>query len=134
MALVCEVTLNETTLAIYNLHIESRRSEPLRYRQMCEVLEDARRYGPNVPMLIAGDFNFDVSQLTASAAIEDAGLLNPFASERIGSTKQNRTLGRAHSIDWILIGASLVSKSPCVHVSARGSDHYPISLTFSFGS
>lgn len=132
MVLVCETTLNQTTIATYNLHLESRSSEKLRYSQLCEVLHDAQRYGPNAHVVIAGDFNFELTQRRASAAIQNAGFRNPFASKQIGSTMRKGSLGRPRAIDWILIGGSHVSGTPYLHGSVSGSDHYPLSLTLSF--
>ena len=129
MALVCEITLNQTKMAIYNLHLESRSREHLRCRQVCEALVDSRRYGHNIPTLIAGDFNFDVSQSIASAAIEAAGFRNAFANGQPEMSTQRRLLRHSRAIDSILVTGQLVSSDPRIHTSARGSDHYPLSLT-----
>jgi len=129
MAMVSEITLNQMTMAIYNLHLESRSSEQLRCRQMCEALEDSRRYGPNIPIVMAGDFNFDVSQSIASAAIEVAGFRSAFANGQPEVSTQRRLLRNSRAIDSILVAGQLVSADPRIHPSARGSDHYPLSLT-----
>lgn len=131
MALACETTLNQTKMAIYNLHIESRSSERLRYRQMGEVLEDARRYRSHVPIVMAGDFNFDVTQRIASAAIQVAGFRNAFADGPPEVSTQHRLLRHSRAIDSILVAGQLVSADPRIHASARGSDHYPLSLSLS---
>ncbi len=131
IALICEINLNQTTMASYNLHLESRGDDGLRYSQMCETLDDCR-YAPSGPIVIAGDFNFELTQRRTSAAIQNAGFRNAFASQGLGSTIRKRNLGTARAIDWILVREPLVSAIPCVHISAAASDHYPLSLTLSF--
>lgn len=133
MALFGAVSSNRSVFT-YNLHCESRGSDELRLAQMQELLHDAKRYGPDVPILAAGDFNFNVSKGGAAVALSDAGFLNPFASLRKPTTQS--ALGSPHErlIDWILIRGPLVGTNPQVHTSVEASDHYPLSLTVRFSS
>lgn len=49
-------------LAVYNLHLESREGDDLRRSQLADVLNETLRYGLDVPVIVAGDFNFDVTK------------------------------------------------------------------------
>ena len=62
IALITEIDMPERKLASYNLHLESRGDDDVRISQLNEALADARRYAPEVPGLLAGDLNFDVSR------------------------------------------------------------------------
>ena len=63
MALVTETSVQGRTVAIYNLHLESRNGDDLRIRQLSEILDDTNQHEPDIPILIAGDFNFNVTPL-----------------------------------------------------------------------
>jgi len=130
MALVSEISVGQKTTATYNVHLESRCADDLRTRQVRDIFEDSRRYGPNVPVLIAGDFNCNVTQDPVSAAIHNGQFRNPFADKCPKPTTVRRKLGPARVIDCILHRAVLDSYSPTVHASIPGSDHFPLSLTF----
>jgi endonuclease/exonuclease/phosphatase family metal-dependent hydrolase len=132
IALFSNVHILGRSVATYNLHCESRGSDNLRYSQLQEFLQDANRYSAEVPALAAGDFNFDLSQGQAAAALSDMGFVNPFATLR-----QPTTISRSHSvrnrvIDWILLRGPLLGTNAQVHSSVDGSDHYPLSLTVGF--
>src|SRR5271165_6357528 len=55
IALVTEVEIRGLGLAVYNLHLESRGDDDLRLSQLEEALEDATKYAPHVPALLAGE-------------------------------------------------------------------------------
>src|SRR6202453_2554065 len=57
VALVAELDNGGKPLVIYNLHLESKGTEQLRLEQLEEVLNDAKRYPAETPIIIAGDFN-----------------------------------------------------------------------------
>src|SRR6266853_288691 len=69
LALVSKANIAGKMVTPYNLHLESRGDEGLRCFQLDEVLDDARRYNSNTPILLTGDFNLDVSDGPAAAAI-----------------------------------------------------------------
>lgn len=79
MALFTNVLIPGRKLATYNLHCESRGSENLRYSQLHELLRHANDFGLDVPVLAAGDFNFDLSR-RAAATLEEMRFLNPFVA------------------------------------------------------
>jgi len=132
MALFSNVLTPGRSFLTYNLHCESRGSDNLRYSQLQEFLHDAKRYTFDLPVLAAGDFNFDLSQSQPTAALADIGFVNPFVPLRQATTVSHSHSSRDRIIDWILLRGPLVGTNPQVHSSVVGSDHYPLSLTVSF--
>lgn len=132
MALVCEVNVAGQILVAYNLHLESRGSDGLRRAQLFEVLDDSRQYGSEVPLIVAGDMNFDLSQVHSTERIKDARLRNPFAAASPAPTAPSSLFHRGRPIDWILISGPVQEDAASVHQLVSGSDHFPLSLTLSF--
>jgi endonuclease/exonuclease/phosphatase family metal-dependent hydrolase len=132
MALVTEITIRQRTLALFNVHLESRGKDELRSEQLSEMYEEIAGYSPQSRVILAGDLNFDVSQSKAAVLISDMQLDNPFA--RIGGRRTTRTGRRSEglAIDWILTGTALFATNPEIHNSVDASDHYPLSLEISF--
>jgi len=130
MALITNLAIGGRSLIVYNLHLESRNSDELRFGQFAELLNDTRRYGFDVVVVLAGDFNFDIAAARGKTFLQDAGFENPFASLAMPTILSGASRhGRA--IDWILIRGA-VPRSFQVHNSIRASDHYPLSLTLQF--
>lgn len=132
MALFSDVLAPGRNVSTYNLHCESKGGDNLRYSQLQEVLQDTKRHGPDVPVLAAGDFNFDLSHGDAAAALADTGFVNPFAMLHQATTIPHPLSVRDRVIDWILLRGALVGTNPQVHRSVVASDHYPLSLTVTF--
>jgi endonuclease/exonuclease/phosphatase family metal-dependent hydrolase len=126
MALICDITLQGRTLALYNLHLESRGSNELRIGQMSEVLNEIGKNPAAMPVLVAGDFNFDLSRGPAPALIADMRIDNPFAS--LGGQRTVPDYARTAAIDWILTRGALSASDPEIHASVTASDHFPLSL------
>jgi endonuclease/exonuclease/phosphatase family metal-dependent hydrolase len=131
MSLVTCLELGNRRLVVYNLHLESRNGNDLRFCQLAELLDDSRRYGLDVVVLAAGDFNFDITAKRERSALQDTGFENPFASLGRPTIVSNSS-GRDTAIDWLLIRGGVTAVSPEVHNSIAGSDHYPLSLTLRF--
>jgi len=129
IALVSETRVEQTVLAVYNLHLESRRGDDLRFRQMCEVLHGTQEHGSEIPVVLAGDFNCDVTQPTFSQAIHITQFTNPFEGAAPQPTIRHGKSRGSRAIDWVLHRGMIFSESPVVHASASGSDHFPLSLT-----
>lgn len=55
LALVTRRKHRGRTIARYNLHLERKGDDALRYSQFEEALHDARRYDWDTPILLAGD-------------------------------------------------------------------------------
>ena len=127
MALTTNLAIGGRSLIAYNLHLESRNSDELRFSQFAELLDDTRRYGFDIVIVLAGDFNFDITAAREKTVLQGAGFENPFASLAMPTILSSSSRhGRA--IDWILIRGA-VARSFQVHNSIRASDHYPLSLT-----
>ncbi len=131
LALVCEAAIAGKRVVTYNLHLESKGEDLLRCSQIDETLDDARRYDPNTPVVLAGDFNLDVSGGAAAAAISRAQFLDAFANPRVPTTPHS-FLEQGRIIDWIFTRGPLRAKQPQVHCSVTASDHYPLSTTLHF--
>ena len=132
MALFSTVRTPGKVLVTYNIHFESRGNDNLRYSQLQEVLHDVNRYSLDVPVLAAGDFNFDLSNGQSATALRDMQFFNPFAALRQGTTIPHSLSTRDHIIDWILLRGPLIATNPRVHTSVRASDHFPLSITVRF--
>ena len=129
MALVTHVAFGTHSLTVYNVHLESRNGDDLRRSQLTEVLSDASQYGSD-QVLVAGDFNFDLTATLQESLVHHAALQNPFASVKFSTIPSS--FGRNRVIDWILIRGDAKTRSPEVHNSVAASDHYPLSLTLQF--
>jgi len=128
MALVCTVSFGGRTLMTYNLHLESRGNDALRCSQLDECLKDAGSYKSTTPMILAGDFNLDVSQSVAARAITQAQFLSTAAKEPVRTTPAHSLFDRGRPIDWIFARGSVRAAGLRIHNSVSASDHYPLSV------
>ncbi len=126
MALLNYVRIGDRALAVYNLHLESR-SDDVRRAQLSELLKDARGYDCDTPIIVAGDFNFDLAEQSAASVVADARFHNPF-KDHLRTTPSNH-FGRKGALDWMLIKGPLHPVAARVDSSVSASDHYPLSLT-----
>ncbi len=133
MALVTHLCVAGRTLAVYNLHLESRNGSDLRNRQVTELLVDARQYGEEILVIAGGDFNVDLRRDEDDRRIREAGFKNVFRDGTARTTVLD-FLGRQKTIDTVLIRGSLNTIAANVHYEAEGSDHYPLALTIRFGA
>jgi len=132
IALVSDVSIGNRTLVTYNLHLESRGESDLRRSQLDEVLDDSRRYTSDLPRVVAGDMNFDISADGAAEAIGRAQFRNPFAEGTRRTTVPRSLFHRGHAIDWILARGPVHASQPKIHSYVSASDHYPVSVTLTF--
>lgn len=128
MALISEITVGERTLVLHNVHLESRSGDELRIRQLSEILIDIRRHPAELPVLLAGDFNFDISRGPAAPLIAGAGVDNSFTSFTERRTVLKNRHDKPAAIDWILTRGALSGRHPAIHESTAASDHFPLSL------
>lgn len=128
MALICEIAFGGVPLTLYNVHLESRGSDELRMRQLSEILAEIEQYRKEMPVLLAGDFNFDLSRGAAVPLIAGAGIDNPFASFSAGRTTLEHRRWKPATIDWMLTRGAVSAHHPAIHESITGSDHFPLSL------
>ena len=126
MALICEITIQGQTLVLYNVHLESRGNDELRIGQLSEMLTEIRKNPAETPILVAGDFNFDLSRGPATTLIAGMRIDNRFASFEGRRTVPNHA--KPAAIDWILTRGALSASDPEIHESVTASDHFPLSL------
>jgi endonuclease/exonuclease/phosphatase family metal-dependent hydrolase len=131
LALVSDANIAGKTIVTYNVHLESRGDDQLRCSQLEEVLEDSKRYTRNTAVLLAGDFNMDVSQGPAAGAITRAQFQDAFANHHVPTTAGS-FLEHGRIIDWIFTRSRVRSIEPLVHRSVSASDHYPLSINVAF--
>jgi endonuclease/exonuclease/phosphatase family metal-dependent hydrolase len=130
LALVTEARVAAKTVITYNLHLESKGDDDLRCAQLSE-LDDARRYDANMPIVLAGDFNLDVSEGPAATALRQANFRDAFASQHLPTTPHS-FLEQGRVIDWIFTRGPTCSSEPRVHRLVKASDHFPLSFLLSF--
>ena len=129
IALVTELEIAGKVFTVYNLHLESRGNDELRLSQLKEVLDDASRYVPRVPTLVAGDLNFDISEGHTSVMIQQTGFRNVFGQSRFRTRPPRGLFGSPRSIDWAFVSGPVEATQGQVHANVSASDHYPISFT-----
>ncbi len=121
VALVAELDNGGKPLVVYNLHLESKGTGQLRLQQLEEVLDDAQRYSPETPIIIAGDFNSFTSHSSLIPRLRQAGFRSAFGGERV------RTHVMAGALDWVFVRGSIECERGRV-LRVRGSDHFPITV------
>lgn len=127
MALVVEVDIMGKSFVVYDLHLESRGNDGLRIAQLEEVLDDAA--ASRMPVVLAGDLNFDVAKSPASVLLQRAGLRSVFGPSRVYTRPAHNFLSGPRPIDWALVSAPIKTSQSTVHSTVTASDHYPISFT-----
>ncbi len=128
MALICEITVGGRTLVLCNVHLESRGSDQLRIRQLSEILTDIGQHRAEMSVLVAGDFNFDLSRGPAASLIAGPGIDNPFVSFGGLRTVLEHKYGKPAAIDWMLTRGPVFACHPAIHESIAASDHFPLSI------
>lgn len=129
MALVSQIVIAEQRLVVYNAHLESRGNDNLRCSQLSELCSDIDQLSSDTPVILAGDFNFDLCREPAAAVISNLQFDNPYGCEarHVGTVQPHLKAPRI--IDWILTRGPLVASGVKLHDSIRASDHWPISIS-----
>jgi endonuclease/exonuclease/phosphatase family metal-dependent hydrolase len=128
MALICEITFGARILVLCNVHLESRGSDELRIHQLSEILTDIGQHRAEMPILVAGDFNFDLCRGPAASLIAGTQIDNPFASFGERGTVLPSRYGKRAALDWMLTSGPVSALHPAIHKSVAASDHFPLSL------
>ena len=128
MALICEITIQARTLVLYNAHLESRGNDELRSAQLSEMLKEAESSSEAAHVIVAGDFNFDLSRSPAATLVAGTQFDSPFAGIGGIRTARNRHHARHAAIDWVLTGKALHASTLEIHNSIGASDHFPLTL------
>jgi endonuclease/exonuclease/phosphatase family metal-dependent hydrolase len=126
-AQVAEVDAGGTGLIVYNLHLENR-GATARLGQLEETLADARQYGPDVPVVIAGDLNTQFGATAYLNAVRREGFRNCLGDK---SPRTYRPIGK---IDWVFVRGPVDCTDVRVHHETPGSDHFPITAVLEFKS
>jgi endonuclease/exonuclease/phosphatase family metal-dependent hydrolase len=129
IALVTELDVPGQVFAVFNLHLESRGDDDLRFSQLKEALDDAARYVTRVPTLVAGDLNFDISEGNVAPLIHRMGFRNVLGQSRVHTRPAQGLFGNPRSIDWAFVSGPVEATLGQVHAGVTASDHYPISFT-----
>lgn len=133
MALAVDVQIGGRTIRAYNLHLESRGDDHLRRAQLSEVLEDARSYPLEVPVILAGDLNLDSSTAEVTAAMSKADFHNGMGSRHFITRPARSIFENGRSVDALFTRGPVRITQLSVHHEVRASDHYPLFATVSFG-
>ena len=128
LALVSDVDIGGRKIVTYNLHLESRGDDGLRESQIEETLNDARQYGPNTRVLLAGDLNMSVSVGISAAAIRGSQFQDAFVNQHQPTTPGS-FFEDGRVIDWIFSRGAVRLSQPQVYHTISASDHYPLSVT-----
>jgi endonuclease/exonuclease/phosphatase family metal-dependent hydrolase len=121
VALVAELDNGGKPLVVYDLHLESKGTEQLRLEQLEEVIDDAKRYPPETPVIIAGDFNTFVFHSRLIPRLRETGFRSAFGDRR---PKTHVLLGE---LDWVFVRGAIEFENEQV-LRVPGSDHFPISV------
>jgi endonuclease/exonuclease/phosphatase family metal-dependent hydrolase len=132
LALVSQIQIAPQTLVSYNLHLESRPNDDLRYSQLRETLADIASYRIDLPIVLAGDLNLEVPRTAASSQFASAQLNDVFQNAHSPTTPPHSLFQRQRVIDWIYTRGPICATSPKVHSSISASDHYPLSVVVTF--
>jgi endonuclease/exonuclease/phosphatase family metal-dependent hydrolase len=124
IAIVAELEFKGRTIVVYNPHLESR-SGHVEQLQMQEILDDAKHYPADTPIILAGDFNTKYNAKATGVMLRDAGWQSAFGSQA------PKTHVIMFSLDWIVVHGPLHIEGGKVEHGAHGSDHLPVSATLS---
>ena len=133
IALYTEVQVQRKRLGVYNLHLESKGDEELRLAQLEEAIDDAAAHGQEMPMLLAGDLNFDASHAGPAGALEHRGFRSALELPPAHTTTPRGLFRRPRTIDWAYVSGPVEPVVGRVHDTVQASDHYPISFTLKMG-
>jgi len=128
IALVVEIRIVGMSITCYNLHLESRGRDELRFAQLNEALRDAGRYDRSHRILVAGDLNLDASKTPTSHSLERAGFRVAAPTTRVPTTPARHLLEAGRPIDWAFVRGAVDACGGIVHSLITASDHYPISF------
>jgi endonuclease/exonuclease/phosphatase family metal-dependent hydrolase len=132
IALVAEIEAAGKRLTVYNLHLESRGNSDLRQAQLQDVLQDAAKYTPQSPTLLAGDLNFDASAAFRAGATPSLVFRSALGMPSPDTTPGRGLFQRQRAIDWAFVAGPVEATLGHVHSTVEASDHYPISFTIRF--
>jgi endonuclease/exonuclease/phosphatase family metal-dependent hydrolase len=122
IALIAELDNGGKPLVVYNLHLESKWMEDVRMQQLEEVLEDAKQYPRETPVIIAGDLNTLMPHSALIPRLRQAGFRSAFGDQHI------RTHVIVGALDWVFMRGPIECERGEVLRGVHGSDHFPITV------
>lgn len=128
IALVADIDIPSATIVSYNLHLESRSNDELRLSQIDEVLRDVTSRDSKSVLIIAGDFNLDLSRPNPGGTFGRAGFREAAPASNSPTTTGRGLLDIGHRIDFAFVRGAVQTSNERVHTSVKASDHYPISF------
>lgn len=128
IALAAEINTAEASTLCYNLHLESRSNDELRFAQLNEVLNDSAKYGSGCLVILAGDLNVNAAKPGVAEALAQAGFRDAVPTARLATTPARHLLESGRHIDWAFVRGPGKADAGKVHRSVKASDHYPISF------
>jgi endonuclease/exonuclease/phosphatase family metal-dependent hydrolase len=129
IALVTEIDVAGRSVAVFNVHLESRGGDRMRLSQLHETLSVAKACPPSRTVIIAGDMNLDVSQGEATGLVRDAGFCDAVCLPGAITSARKGLFNPGKSIDAILMRNELQSQDGRIHRRVQASDHYPVSCS-----
>jgi endonuclease/exonuclease/phosphatase family metal-dependent hydrolase len=84
-----------------------------------------------MPIVLAGDFNLDVSEGAVATALSQARFQDAFANRHVETTPHS-LFEKARIIDWIFMRGPVHASEPKVCRSVKASDHYPLAINMKF--
>jgi len=132
IALVTEVQVDQRRLAVYNMHLESRGEDDLRVAQLSETLKDSATLAGKLPILLAGDLNFDISRMAPASALQRLGFRSAVKLPSPHTTTARGLLRHRYTVDWAYAWGPVEPMRGQVHGGVFASDHFPISFTLRF--
>jgi endonuclease/exonuclease/phosphatase family metal-dependent hydrolase len=123
IALIAELRSASGRVIVYNVHLESRGWGGERREQLEEALADARRYGRDTPVIMAGDFNVAFYAGQFVSRLKSEGFESCFGDRKV------RTHIVAGALDWIFVRGPFSCDSPEVIRGSGASDHDPLTAT-----
>jgi endonuclease/exonuclease/phosphatase family metal-dependent hydrolase len=124
VAQIAELGQDRTELVVYNMHLESRGFGATRLAQLQEALDDSKRYGPDVTVVVAGDLNSRYRPRLFEQKMTRAGFRNCFA----GRVRTHRLAG---TLDWIAVRGPGACENARVVRKTGGSDHDALNAVIS---
>jgi endonuclease/exonuclease/phosphatase family metal-dependent hydrolase len=128
IALIADIDVAGEKIVTYNLHLESRGNDDLRLSQVDEVLRDASVQDPSKLLIVAGDFNLDISRPGAGAVLTSSGFREAAPTSNLPTTTSRGFFEGGRHIDWAFVSGAAEADRGKVHTSVKASDHYPISF------
>src|SRR5215469_1300585 len=122
IALVVDVDVGDQKIVTYNLHLESRGNDDLRLSQIEEILHDTVSQDPKTPVIVAGDFNLDMSSRRAEMSLTRAGFREAAPTSSLPTTTPRGFFEAGHHIDWAFVSGPMQAENGRVHTSVKASD------------